>query len=127
MAILKDKPESFYLYEVIAKNNPHKDQLGRVIRSRTNDLNPKFYKFIGTQRYAFVGDMQADFDKYYQRNNMRHFAVSVKPIEPYVLPRRIIKYRKPVSLYRRIKRRILIYFRDRRASNYFNDLFNNKQ
>lgn len=127
MPLLRDEPENLYLYEVIHKDNFNQDYIGTFVRTEKNDLDPKHYKFVATQRHAFIGNMQEDFDKYYQRNNMLHFANTVGQARQTVVYRHIIKYRKSVGLYRRIKRRILIYFRGKRDDNYFNDLFNNSQ
>jgi hypothetical protein len=55
---------------------------------------------------------------------MENFAKTVGQGKQTVIYRNIIKYRKSVSLYRKIKRRILMYFRDKQDDNYFNNLFN---
>lgn len=124
MPLLRDEPEDLYLYEVIAKDNPNQDWVGSTVLRKTKDEDPKFYRFIAIQRDAFVGNMQEDFDRYYRCNNMENFAKTVGQGKQTVIYRNIIKYRKSISLYRKIKRRILMYFRDKQDDNYFNNLFN---
>jgi len=124
MPLLRDEPKDLYLYEVISKDNPNQDWVGATVIRKTKDEDPKFYRFIAIQRDAFVGNMQEDFDRYYRCNNMENFAKTVGQGKQVVIYRNIIKYRKSVSLYRKIKRRILMYFRDKQDDNYFNNLFN---
>jgi hypothetical protein len=122
--IQKDEQKEFYLYEVISKGAPNFDYIGTIVYKKRKDADPKFYKFLGSRRDAFVGNMQEDFDRYYRCNNMENFAKTVGQGKQPVIYRNIIKYRKSVSLYRKIKRRILMYFRDKQDGNYFNNLFN---
>lgn len=127
MPLLRDEPKTLYLYEVMTKDNPNHDWIGTVIQTEKDDLDPEHYKFIATQRYAFVGNMQEELDRQQNRNNMLHFANTIGQARQRVIYRDVIRYRKPVSLYRRIKRRILIYFRGKQDDKYFDKLFNNNQ
>lgn len=70
--MLKDEPKLLYVYECTS------DKIGTldIIYSERNDLDPIKFKLLYTYRNAFVGDMQDQFDKFYQCNNMEKFAKS---------------------------------------------------
>lgn len=88
--MLRDEPATLYVYECIKidKDDNIKTvkkidgktvigfhyQIGEVFFSKTKDLNDEYYKFMGTYRQAFVGDMQEKLDKAYGHSNMRHYA-----------------------------------------------------
>lgn len=88
--MLRDEPATLYIYECIKidKDDNIKTvkkidgktvigfhyQIGELFFSKTNDLNDEYYKFKGTYRPAFVGDMQEKLDKAYGHSNMRNYA-----------------------------------------------------
>jgi hypothetical protein len=123
----KEEQAIHYFYKVIKNDNPTNAVVGEWICTSDDKLSDEFYKPVGTFRRAFIGDMQKKFDIAYSINNMENFARTVKQGRETFIYEQIIKYRKPVSLYRRIKRRILIYFRERSERRYFKEVFYTKR
>lgn len=123
----REEQPLLYIYEVIKKDYPTNDVVGDWMSSIYDNSSTEFYKPVGTFRKAFIGDMQEKFDMAYARDNMRNFAEKCGQGKNVVFNKYIIKYRKPVSLYRKVKRKILLYFRERSATRYFDEIFYKKQ
>lgn len=123
----REEQPLLYIYEVIKKDNPTNDVVGDWMSSINDNPSAEFYRPVGTFRKAFIGDMQEKFDMAYARDNMRNFAEKCGQGKNVVFNKYIIKYRKPVSLYRKVKRKILLYFRERSATRYFDEIFYKKQ
>ena len=122
--------DEFLIYFYRLKDTPNSE----IIKSKTNDLDPEVYTFVGTYRRAFVGDMQQKIDEMQQRDNMRHYAEtggrSSGFYDPVIIRTVQVVYRKRPSIFRRIvlfynmlKRKIRLYMNKGNEKKYFSEVF----
>jgi hypothetical protein len=95
--MLKEEPRLLYMYEYIKPIDVKEDvlksfeldhinkgflikawEVGDMVYTEKDSMNEEYFKFIGTFRRAFVGDMQEQLDKVMKGSNMLAFCNSKK-------------------------------------------------
>lgn len=74
--ILRDEPQIEYWYTCIKYDKERGATIGNIVHTSTRELDndTEHYRFLGSYRRAFVGDMQEKLNEVFKTDLMRRFA-----------------------------------------------------